>query len=238
MITAIYLLVNAAYLIGLGFDAARAPGAQLPQTLLESMLPGFGGKAITIIIMISALGAVNGLTFTGARVYATLGNDYPLFSWLGHWKPGRSAPILALTVQGIITLGMIFTLCTKTGHDTINQWLTDAGIEVTKTEWNPDDAFGILVSYSAPIFWVFFLMTGMSLFILREKDRGIVRPFSVPLFPFLPVIFCTMCIYMIYQSTIYVGFRSLFAVALVLLGVPLYLLSQLIGGYREQSSSN
>ena len=181
IITLIYILVNAAYLVGLGFDAARAPGAQLPQKLLEGLLPGFGGKAITIIIMISALGAVNGLTFTGARVYATLGNDYPLFGWLGHWKPGRGAPILALIVQAIIALAMISTLCTKAGHEAINELLDnpffkDRGILVTTTEWKPDDAFEILVSHSAPVFWVFFLLTGMSLFILRDKDRGIERP--------------------------------------------------------------
>ena len=41
-------LVNAAYLIGLGFDQAKQPGAQLPQMLLEWLLPGFGGKAITM----------------------------------------------------------------------------------------------------------------------------------------------------------------------------------------------
>jgi len=236
LITLIYILVNAAYLIGLGFDAARAPGARLPQVLLERMLPGFGGKAITIIIMISALGAVNGLTFTGARVYATLGNDYRLFGWLGHWRPGRTAPVLALIVQAVITLSMVFTLCTKTGHDTINQLLTQIRVSAG-SEWKPDDAFEVLVSHSAPIFWVFFLLTGMSLFILREKDHGIPRPFKVPFYPFLPVIFCTMCVYMLYQSTIYVGFRSLFAVALVLLGLPLFALSYAMGGYRENSAA-
>ena len=234
-ITLIYILVNAAYLVGLGFEAARAPGSQLPQKLLDGMLPDFGGKAITVIIMISALGAVNGLVFTGARVYATLGTDYPLFGWLGHWQPGRSAPILALIVQALITLAMMASLATKAGHDTISQGISAIGIEITKTEWKPDDAFEILVSHSAPIFWAFFLLTGMSLFILRTKDSHTPRPFTVPLYPLVPIIFCNMCAYMLYQSTIYVGWRALFGVGLVLLGLPLYLLSQVIGGYRESS---
>ena len=235
LITLIYILINAAYLVGLGFETARVPGG-LPQKLLEKALPSFGAKAITILIMISALGAVNGLTFTGARVYAMLGNDYRLFGWLGHWQPGRRAPVLALIAQAVITLGMIFTLCTKTGHETINDILNGVGIRY-QSEWKPDDAFEILVSHSAPIFWVFFLLTGMSLFLLREKDRGIDRPFTAPLYPFLPVIFCQMCVYMLYQSTIYVGFRSLFAVALVMLGLPLFLIAQLMGGYRGRSSA-
>lgn len=233
LITAIYIFVNAAYLVGLGFDAARVPGG-LPQKLLEKALPDFGGKAISIIIMISALGAVNGLTFTGARVYATLGNDHRLFSWLGHWQPGRSAPVLALIAQALITLSMILTLCTKTGHDAVNSLLNSVGIEHS-SEWKPDAAFDVLVSHSAPVFWVFFLLTGISLFILRIRDRGVTRPFTAPLFPVLPMIFCAMCVYMLYQSTIYVGFRALFAVVLVLLGLPLFVISYMTGGYHEQT---
>ena len=237
LITLIYLLVNAAYLVGLGFEQARQPGAQLPQLLLEWMLPGFGGKAITIIIMTSALGAVNGLTFTGARVYATLGNDYPLFGWLGRWKPGRGAPILALIVQALITIGMVWTLATETGHRLVNDLLQTVNLK-PEGEWQPGGGFEALVSHSAPVFWVFFLMTGISVIILRFKDRGIERPFTATLYPLTPLIFCAMCCYMLYQSTIYVGFRSLFAIALVLLGIPLFVLSMLIGGYREKAGEN
>lgn len=234
LITLIYMLVNMAYLVGLGFQAAREPGAQLPQKLLEWMLPGFGGKAITIIIMTSALGAVNGLTFTGARVYATLGNDYPLFGWLGHWKPGRGAPVLALTAQAVITVSMVWTLATETGHNLVNTLLTLVNL-TPEGEWKPGGGFEALVSHSAPVFWVFFLMTGISLIILRFKDRGIERPFTATLFPLTPLIFCAMCCYMLYQSTIYVGYRSLFAATLVALGLPLFVLSLMIGGYREKS---
>ncbi len=237
LITLIYLLVNAAYLVGLGFEQARQPGAQLPQLLLERLWPGFGGKAITIIIMTSALGAVNGLTFTGARVYATLGNDYPLFGWLGHWKPGRRAPFLALFVQAIITIGMVWTLATETGHGLVNQLLILANL-TPEGEWKPGGGFEALVSHSAPVFWVFFLMTGISVVILRFKDKGIERPFKATLYPLTPIIFCAMCCYMLYQSTIYVGYRSLFAAVLVLLGAPLFVLSLLIGGYREKSGEN
>ncbi len=74
-------------------------------------------------------------------------------------------------------------------------------------------------------------MTGLSLFILRANNPNLPRPFSVPLYPVLPIIFCNMCVYMLYQSVLYVGWRALFAVGLVLLGLPLYWLSRLVG-YR------
>lgn len=86
-ITLIYLLVNVAYLLGLGFDGARRPDlGTIPGRLLTRAFGDFGGKAITVIVMVSALGAVNGLMFAGSRVYATLGADHSAFAWLGRWN--------------------------------------------------------------------------------------------------------------------------------------------------------
>ncbi len=229
IITLLYLLVNTAYIVGLGWETASRPG-RLPALLMEKTPLGeWGGKAMSILVMVSALGAVNGLIFTGARVYATLGNDHRLFGWLGHWAPGRGAPILALLAQALIALAMLATFGTKTGHDLVNQALSYVNI-VNATDWNLDKAFDTLVAISAPIFWLFFLMTGLSLIILRADKSAADRHFSVPLYPLLPIVFCNMCAYMLYQSVIYVKWHALFTVGLVLLGVPLYFASRALGG--------
>jgi basic amino acid/polyamine antiporter, APA family len=233
LIMVIYLLVNAAYLTGLGFDKARQPG-RLPALLLEKPLGEFGGRAMSLLVMVSALGAVNGLIFTGARVYATLGNDHPIFTWLGHWKPGRGAPTFALATQLVIALGMIFAFGSETGQRGVNALLGAAGIPAEET-WTADRAFDALVAHTAPVFWAFFLMTGIALFVLRARDPNRPRPFPVPVFPVFPAIFCLMCVYMLYQSTIYVGWRALFAAGLVLLGLPLYAISRMIG-YRGEAT--
>jgi amino acid transporter len=230
VITIIYVLVNAAYLTGLGYETAKN-SKDLPVLLVQEPLGEGGGKAISILIMVSALGAVNGLIFTGARIFATLGNDYRLLSWMGHWKPGRRPPILALLTQCVFTLAMILALGTQQGHETINRLLSAIGIEHTST-WEPGKAFETLVAHSAPVFWTFFLLTGLSLFTLREKNPGLHRPFSVPLYPVLPIVFCCMCVYMLYRSVIYVEWRTLFAFSIVLLGLPLYWLACLAGGYQ------
>jgi amino acid transporter len=237
LITVAYLLINTAYLMGLGFEGAKKWG--VPSNLLERAVvdglgkdwEGWGEKSMSILIVISALGAVSGLIFTGARVYATLGNDYSLFGWMGHWQPGKRAPILALLVQAVFTLGMIFMLGTKTGHEIINNLLSSIQIQ-HKSQWGPGTAFETLVDHTAPVFWTFFLLTGISLFVLRARDIGIVRPFSVPLYPWLPLIFCNTCAFMLYQSAVYVGWRALFAFGLVLLGIPFYWLACAFGGYR------
>lgn len=251
-ITLIYLLINVAYIIGLGWANVRAPGS-LPESLLREGTASLfgpemavrGEQAMRLIVMASALGAVNGLIFTGSRVYATLGADHRLFGFLGGWRPGRGAPILALLLQALITIGLAVLFGTAQGHAAINGFLDelnahassvvqmiDADLYVNiayKPDWVPSDAFGELVSHSAPAFWLFFLLTGFSLFALRSKNAMLTRPFSVPWYPVTPFIFCNMCIYMLYRSTIYIEWRTLFVVALLLLGIPLYGLSQMLG---------
>ena len=217
-ITVIYLLVNAAYLLGLGFAGARQPGN--PERLLTAVWGEWGGEdwgkrgghAISIIIMVSALGAVNGLIFTGSRVYSTLGADHRLFAWLSR-TTRLGSPVFALFLQALITLGIVMALGTQQGHEAINQGLISAGLVETAPAWDPERAFDQLVAHTAPVFWVFFLMTGLSLFVLREQNPNLERPFSVPLYPLLPIIFCNMCGYMIYQSVIYVKWPVLYVVA-------------------------
>src|SRR5207245_7687237 len=99
--------------------------------------------------------------------------------------------------------------------------------------WQPGEGFDNLVAYTAPVFWIFFLLTGLSLFLLREKDKHIERAYAVPLYPVVPIIFCCSCAWMLYQATTYVKWHALFAIAVVLLGVPLYWLSRLISVSRD-----
>ena len=93
-ITAIYLAVNFALLAVLGFDAARktyTPAADV----LEKSLGVWGGRGISVLVMISALGAINGMILTGSRVYATVGVDHRVFAWMGSWnrrRPPRRRP--------------------------------------------------------------------------------------------------------------------------------------------------
>jgi amino acid transporter len=76
------------------------------------------------------------------------------------------------------------------------------------------------------VFWLFFLLSSLSLFVLRFKDRGKERPFSVPLFPILPMIFCATCGYMLYSGIQYADKLGLVGAGLLLAGVPLWLISR------------
>jgi amino acid transporter len=229
LVMVLYLLVNGAYLWGLGYEPAVASRAIAADTL--RLLPGEAGehaeKLICILVMVSALGAVNGLIFTSSRIYATMGADYSLFAPLGQWIRGLGTPVWSLLLQMLVCLLMVWSVSTLAGREGINHVLVEwLGLSpVADSAWG-DGGFLPLVKITAPIFWLFFLLTGLALFVLRINDRHVRRPFSVPLFPVVPLLFCATCGYMLYSGINYAKELGLVGGVIVLLGVPLYVFSR------------
>jgi amino acid transporter len=94
--------------------------------------------------------------------------------------------------------------------------------------------FDTLFAGTAPVFWLFFLFTGLALFVLRENDKETERSFKVPFYPYLPSIFCAMCIFGLYSALKYAELVSLIGIVPMLIGVPLYALSRLRGRMEEE----
>ncbi len=78
--------------------------------------------------------------------------------------------------------------------------------------------FETLVEYTAPVFWLFFLLTGVSLFLLRRRDPRRLRPFRVPLYPLTPLVFCATSACLLYGHGLALGPLSAQHVAALLLG--------------------
>jgi basic amino acid/polyamine antiporter, APA family len=202
LITAIYLLVNYAYLRVLGLEGMRASQA-VGADLLRATVGDAGAALLSIIVVVAALSTLNATIFTGARTNYALGRDFPLFGYLGRWKTRGETPANALLVQGAIALALV-VLGTAGGR---------SGVEE-------------MVDYTAPVFWFFFLLAGASLFVLRRRSPDAPRPFRVPLYPIVPLLFCGACLYMLYSSLAFTGRFAGVGVAVVLTGVPLLLLAR------------
>ena len=217
-ITGVYLAVNAAYLLVLGFEGARettTPAA----AVLESVGGTWGVKAISVLVMVSALGAINGMILTGSRVYATLGEDHPGFRWLGRWSR-RGAPIAAILSQSAIAILLVVSVGTVSGREFLDDVLTSVGLPAIPWEAYLG-GFEALVAGSAPVFWGFFLMTGLSVVILRMKDPRRERPFRIPGYPVPVLVFCATCAYMLYSSLDYARWLALLGLVPLALGLPL-----------------
>ncbi len=179
-----------------------------------------GETAMCVLVMISAIGAVNGLIFTSSRIYATLGQDYSLFTPLAPRADGGT-PIASLLVQLAISLLMILAVGLPAGREHIGDALKYLGQNLGEHDWVGPGGFLPILKMTAPIFWLFFLLTGLAVFWLRINDSA-ERPFRAPLFPLTPLIFCAMCAYMLYSGINFAGSLGWIGAILVLAGLPLY----------------
>ena len=193
VITSIYLLINISFLRVLGLEGI-ANSEAVGVDVMSATLGERGVVLIGLLVVLSALTSLNTTVFTGARSNYALGKDFQTLSFLGRWNGSKSAPINSLILQGVIAIILvIFGAFTRNGFES-------------------------MVDFTAPVFWFFFLFTGISLFILRKKYPNVQRPFKVPLYPFTPMLFVAFCGYMLYSSLSYTGIGSLVSVAVLIAG--------------------
>ena len=195
LITALYLLVNWAFLRGLGLQGLAASDAAAADLMRRAAGEG-GARFVSLLVAVSALTSANATIITGARTNYALGRDFRLFDYLGRWHERAQTPTNALLVQGVISLALVF-----------------AGSFAR-------EGFSAMVEYTAPVFWLFFFLAGLSLIVLRTREPENERAFRVPLYPLTPILFCMACLYMLQSSLTYAGAGSLAGVLVLLAGIP------------------
>ena len=159
LVMVIYLLINTAYLMTMPME--QISGNQKAASEIAVLLfGGVGGKIITIGILISVYGTLNGYTMTGIRVpYAMAIKDQIPFK--NTWTKLNKFAIphySAFLLLGIAII-MIFT-----------------------------GQFDTLTDFLLFTIWFFFVATFIAVFILRKKEPSLARPYKVPLYPLVPII--------------------------------------------------
>jgi basic amino acid/polyamine antiporter, APA family len=200
VVTVLYVSINYAYIRVLGLEGMRSSQA-IGADLTRATLGDVGAVILIVLVVSAALSTVNATIFTGARTNFALGRDFPLFQFLGRWKSDGETPANALIVQAIIALALVG----------LASWAR-SGIQT-------------MVDYTAPVFWFFFLLTGIALFRLRRQTPEAPQPFRVPLYPVTPLLFCATCSYMLYSSVTFTGRGAIIGMVIVLAGLPIYVLS-------------
>lgn len=197
LVTVLYLAINYAYVRGLGFQGV-AKSDTVASDLMKLHFGPAGANIISAIVCLAALTSINATIIAGARSNYALGRDWPLFGRLGRWDGRTDAPRNSLYVQGAFALVLV---------------VAGAFTDQVKT----------MIEYTSPVFWFFFMMTGVGLFVLRARDPGTPRPFKVPLYPLTPVIFVLTCAYLLYSSLVYVKGGAWAGVAVLAVGFVLLL---------------
>ncbi|WP_220740904.1 APC family permease [Leuconostoc miyukkimchii] len=192
-IMVIYLLVNYAFLHALPFSAVQG-NANTAMDAAQQIFGGFGGKLITIGILISIYGTLNGYTMTGMRLpYAmALENSLPFSKYLVKLNRFK-IPYIA----GIFELVLAVALMFVGGFDT----LTDMLIFVI---------------------WLFYTLVFVAVIKLRHTEPELKRPYRVPLYPVVPIVAIVGGLFIIVMTLLTEWQLALIGVGATLAGLPLY----------------
>ncbi|UTH16618.1 APC family permease [Macrococcus epidermidis] len=194
LVTIIYLLVNATFLF-------TSPIAELKGNLNAAtdtaviLFGQSGGKLITIGIMVSVYGALNGYTMTGMRVPE------------------------AMAKQNLLPFKNVFTKLTKSGAP----WMSGLIQVVIAIIMVSLGAFDSITNMLVFVIWAFYCMAFYAVFVLRKKEKELVRPYKVPLYPIIPMIALLAGLFVMLNTLITQFGLALTGTIITLLGIPIYL---------------
>jgi len=195
-ITLLYLVANWALWRGLGMQglaASRTPAADLIKLAFGSA----AGVLTAIAITMATLTSINATIVVGARTTYAAAADWPRLVFLGHWNGARGIPVAGIVSQGVMGVLLI-------GLGTFTR-----------------DGFATMIDYTSPVFWSFLALSGFAVLLLRWRCPDLPRPFRVPFFPLLPLLFCGSCLFVLWSSLQYVRLGALVGLGVLAAGMLL-----------------
>ncbi|KAA1037596.1 amino acid permease [Macrococcus equipercicus] len=193
LVMAIYLLINAAFL--LTFPISGLAGNLNAATDTAVKLFGeAGGKLITIGILISVYGALNGYTMTGMRVPYAMA-EKSMLPWSKQFMSLTKAG--APWFSGLIQLMIAMIMVSLGAFDSITNMLVF-------------------------VIWLFYCMAFVAVFILRRREPRMERPYKVPLYPVIPGISLVAGVYVMINTLVTQPVLAIIGIAVTLIGIPVY----------------
>ena len=192
-VTALYVCVNAAYLFVLPLRTV-ASSTRIAADFADAAVGGSGAHILSALVVLSSLGAMNGVILAGPRVYLAMAEDGLLFKWVGVVHPVFRTPHKAIALQAawsavLVATGTYRTLFTR----------------VVYTEW------------------IFFGLLAVALFVFRRR-AGYAPAYRVWGYPVLPALFACAAAVMVVNQLVREPAESLTGLGFVLTGLPVYYL--------------
>jgi len=194
-VIAAYITINIAIFHMLPAAEVASLGKLAASTVAGLLFGEVGGKLISIGILISIFGALNGYILTNARVpYAmAIRGQLPGSSILAKVPEKFGTPVNAMVLQVVLA-------------------------SLLMVGWEPDS----LTDIAMFIMWAFYISAFLAVFILRKRQPDASRPYSVPAFPLIPIIAIVGAIYIVGSMLMDKPLDAMLAVGITATGLPVY----------------
>jgi APA family basic amino acid/polyamine antiporter len=195
----VYLITNLAYFYALPFGEiltsnstayrdALPVAAKAAQTFSK-----YGAQIVSIAFIISAIGALNGITLMNARVPFAMARDGLFFGPLGNLSETSRVPVNAIWFQGI--------------------WACLLALSGTFDQITTSVIFAV---------WLFTALVGSSLFVLRRKLPASPRRYRTLGYPVVPALFVLVAVWLVINSLSATPVESVVGLVLIAIGLPFF----------------
>lgn len=201
IVMVIYCLLNLSYFYALPFSEVITSNSTKFRDALpvsakaaQTFLGEYGGRLISVVFVVSAIGALNGSILSNARVPYAMAEDGLFFRRMSSLSKTTSVPVFSIVVQAIWS-------CVLALSGTFDQ-LTDCLLFAS---------------------WIFYGLVTSSVFVLRRKLPNAERPYKTLGYPLIPIVFVLVAIWLIINTLFTRPVESVVGLGLIVIGWPLYL---------------
>lgn len=192
LVMVLYVLVSAAFLWLL--PPARLMASPLVASdAMQVVLGGAGSAFVAAAILVSTLGANNGIIFTAARIPYAMAEDGLFFDWARRLNPRTHSPNITLGVQAIIAVAMT---------------LTGSYLQLT--------------TYVVFAGFLFYGLSAAAVIVLRRREPELARPYRAWGYPATPLLFIAFAGYLVLDTFIHAPQESFIGTVIILAGLPVY----------------
>jgi len=167
--------------------------------VLERASPNLGVPLMSIAIMISTFGCVNGLVLMGPRLYWAMAHDGVFFRSVGQLN-ARGVPVAGLLLQCVWSIVLIFS-----------------------------GTYTDLLDYIIFAALLFYALTVAGLFVLRKTQPDAERPYRALGYPLVPALYVVLCSLIMLDLLIVKPVYSWPSFIIVLTGIPVFFLWRMSG---------
>ncbi len=194
IVMALYVSANLAYLHVMTIPQIAAT-ERVGAAVAERVMGPSGAAALSMVVLLSIVGAINGCILTGARIPFAQARDGLFFASFGKIHPRFETPAFAIAMQALWTCLLIVT-----------------------------GSYASLSSYTIISAWIFYTLSVAAVWVLRRKKPDAPRPYRMWGYPFTLWLFLVVSVWFLVDALVNQPQVSLIALALAAAGVPAYFL--------------
>ena len=192
IVVIVYMLINVAYLYVLPIEK-MAESPLVAATAAEFVFGANGAILISVAVIVSTFGALNGNILSTARVCFAMARNSMFIKSLGKVHPRYATPHTSLVAQGLWSCLLVLTGT----FDTITDYVMFAS-------------------------WLFYMLGAYGVIVLRKKMPDVPRPYKVWGYPYTPMIFVIFSFLFLVNTLISDYENAAMGLLLILLGLPFY----------------